>query len=540
MRRQTRTGLLNATVIAGLLLAPALGQAQSANRPAQLAPAAPSSSDTTVSDVVVTGQGRAKTADTASSDRTLRLNPSTASSCNFVAGSDTYMEDYVASMGTKRAKGKSLVDGQTVTSGTATITDTAMGIDTGSGEAADAEAANAAANGAYFSESSPFGDASGGSGVDITANLINAEGQGNPCGAGDRLLTAGRASIARRDRTLPDGYRLYDAGKLVEAIESFKKGYAKLPDADGGLEAAYMIGKATLELPAAQRNGAEAITWLKKAAGGMFNPSKDLPAFDPDNPYANDTILGQASTLLGQVYLTGVVVPRNVAEAAKWYERAEEVGYVPAGKIVGDLYYYGYGIQKDPARAVRYYKKAATLGFAPAQFALANILYSGDAGQAEDVKTALAWYEQAAKRGHAGAQLALAEAFDAGDGVAANPKQALAYYSSAAVGGNPDAQAALGTYFYNGDQVDKDLVSARKWFELAARRQQVDAMFNLAAMLTKGEGGDKDLVKAWVWFSLAKNRGHPSAAAALASIEKQMTGEQRQQAAQILSPTKAG
>ena len=108
------------------------------------------------------------------------------------------------------------------------------------------------------------------------------------------------------------------------------------------------------------------------------------------------------------------------------------------------------------------------------------------------------------------------------------------------MGGNPDAQAALGTYFYKGDQVEKDLVSARKWFELAARRQQVDAMFNLAAMQTKGEGGDKDLVKAWVWFSLAKNRGHPNAAAALAAIEKQMTGEQRQQAAQILSPTKAG
>lgn len=534
MRRQTRTGLVNATVIASLLLAPTFGLAQAPARTAQ--PAAPTTTDTTVSDVVVTGQGRAKTAEAASSDRTLRLNPTSAASCNYTAGANTVMEDFVASMTAKRrSSGKSLVDGQTVT----TVQGTVDGLGNES-LAATPEEEIAAANGVYFSESSPFGDASGGSAVDITANLLNAEGPGNACGAGDRLLTAGRATIARRDRTLPEGYRFYDEGKLVEAIESFKKGYAKLPDADGGLEAAYMIGKATIELPVAQRNGAEAISWLKKAAGGRFDPSKDVPPFNPDNPYANDTVLGQASALLGQLYLTGGIVPRNVPEAAKWYARAEEVGYVPAGKMVGDIYYYGYDVPKDPAKAVKYYKKAATLGFAPAQFALANILYSGDAGEREDVKTALAWYEQAAKRGHPGAQLALAQAFDAGDGVAANPKQALVYYSQAAVGGNAAAQAALGTYFYKGEQVDKDLVSARKWFEMAARRQQTDAMFNLAAMLTKGEGGDKDLVKAWVWFSLAKNRGHENAAAALAAIERQMTGEQRQQAAQLLSPTKAG
>jgi TPR repeat protein len=540
MRRQYRTGLVSATVLASLLLAPTLGQAQSMRL---VTPTSAAGTDTRVADVVVTGQGRAKTAATASSDRTLRINPTSASSCNFVAGSDTYMEDFIATMGVRRTKGKSLVDGQTVTSTTGTLTTTPTdggeAVEGSAGAGADAEAAMAAANGAYFSETAPFGDASGGSNVDFTSNLTS-EGPGNPCGAGDRLAIASRATIARNDRTLPDGYRLYDEGKLVEAIESFKKGYAKLPDGDGGLEAAYMIGKAGLELPAAQRDAPEAISWLKKAAGGRFDMNRDMPAFDPDNPYSNDTVLGQAASLLGQVYLTGIVVPRDVAEAAKWYERAEEVGYVPAGKLVGDIYYYGYGVQKDPARAVKYYKKAAGLGFAPAQFALANILYVGEAGEREDVRTALAWYEQAAKRGHAGAQLALAEAFDAGDGVAANPKQALAYYASAAAGGNADAQAALGTYFYEGEEVQKDLPTARKWFEAAASRQQVDAMFNLAAMLTKGEGGDKDLVRAWVWFSLAKTRGHPNAAAALASIEPQMTGEQRQQAAQILSPTKAG
>lgn len=531
MRRQNPTGLVSMTVIASLLLAPSLGLAQSRRL---VTPTTAAGTDTTVSDVVVTGQGRGKTATAAESDRTLRLNPSSASSCNFSAGADTYMEDYVASMTAKRrSKGKSLVDGQTVTAVQGTV-DALNDQD-----AATPEEAMDAANGAYFSESSPFGDASGGSNVDITANLTT-DGPGNPCGAGDRLGIAGRASIARRDRTMPEGYRLYDDHKLVEAIESFKKAYAKLPDSDGGLEAAYMIGKASLELPAAQRNAPEAISWLKKAAGGRFDFTKDMPAFDPENPYANDTILGQASTLLGQLYLTGVVVPRNAAEAARWYDRAEEVGYVPAGKIVGDIYYYGYGVPKDPAKAVKYYKKAATLGFAPAQYALANILYAGDAGQPQDTQTALAWYEQAAKRNHPGAQLALAEAFDAGDGVAANPKQALAYYTSAALGGNADAQAALGTYFYEGQQVQKDLPTARKWFETAARRQQVDAMFNLAAMLTKGEGGDKDLVKAWVWFNLARNGGHPNAAAALAAIEPKMTVEQRQQAAQILSPSKAG
>lgn len=537
MRRLNKTGLLGATFMAGVLLVPAFSHGQQPSTSTPIIPRSSGPLATSVDDVVVTGQGRAKTADSVSSDRTLRLNPTSASSCNFTPGSDTYIEDYIASMGVTRKKGKALVDGQTVTTVTGTVdgVPVANGIDV----EADPSATTATANGAYFSEASPFGDASGGSGVDITANLTG-EGAGNACGAGDRLFIAGRASIARRDRTLPEGYRLYDAGKKAEAIESWKKSHQKLPDVDGGLEAAYMIGKTMLELPAAQRNGAEAVNWLKKAAGGKFDPARDVPPFDPENPYTNDTVLGQASALLGQVYMTGFGVPRNPAEALKWYERADEVGFVPAAKTVGDIYFYGAGVAKDPAKAVRFYKKAATLGFAPAQFAYAEILYLGEAGQREDVKTALAWYEQAAKRNHAGAQYALAQAFDAGDGVTADPKRALAYYTSAALGGNADAQAALGTFFYQGDQVEKDLPTARKWFEAAARKQQADAMFNLAAMLTKGEGGDKDLVKAWVWFSLAKNRGHQNASLALASVERQMTTDQRQAAAQFLAPKAAG
>lgn len=464
-------------------------------------------------------------------ERALRLRRDTASSCTFSArANSTYIEDYLTAFtGSATRQAIPLVKGSITAEGDVV------------GENQDD---------GFFSSNSPHGDASTDprpqseffSKMDAAVREPPSETAFEPvmdtCMEQDRRFVAGRADIARRDKTIPDGYALYDDGKYPEAAAMFRRAYGKLQDADGGTEAALMVGKISLQQ---LKDGPEAIVWLKKAAGASFNAGdrKIMPAFDPKDPAASMTDLSEAAMLLAQINLTGEGGPRDLKAAVQWLERANTVGYVPAGKMLGDIYYKGVGVPKDLKAAARYYRAAATLGYAPAQYALGAMYDVGEIGE-PDLKSALAWYAQAAKLDHPRAQYALAVAYDSGEGVAANPQTALAYYKAAAVAGDIDAQSALATYFYQGELVERDLATARRWFEAAAVRGNPDAMFNLAAMLMKGEGGEADRVKAWVWFKLAERGRHPNAAAAVRAIEGRMNDAEKQTAANFLSPARAG
>src|SRR5215471_8620049 len=70
---------------------------------------------------------------------------------------------------------------------------------------------------------------------------------------------------------------------------------------------------------------------------------------------------------LGQRYRQGIDVPRDAAEAVKWYQRAAEQGYAEAQYNLAVAYRHGAGVARDDAEAVRWYRKAAEQGDAPAQ-----------------------------------------------------------------------------------------------------------------------------------------------------------------------------
>jgi TPR repeat protein len=62
----------------------------------------------------------------------------------------------------------------------------------------------------------------------------------------------------------------------------------------------------------------------------------------------------EAQTLLGAMYWSGEGVPRNHAEAAKWYLRAAQQGYARAQNNIGFMYGFGEGI--PPRDDVQAYK----------------------------------------------------------------------------------------------------------------------------------------------------------------------------------------
>ena len=67
---------------------------------------------------------------------------------------------------------------------------------------------------------------------------------------------------------------------------------------------------------------------------------------------------------LGFMYTNGEGVPRDNAEAVRWYRLAAEQGYAKAQLNLGGMYALGRGLPQDDAEAVRWFRLAADQGYA--------------------------------------------------------------------------------------------------------------------------------------------------------------------------------
>ena len=74
--------------------------------------------------------------------------------------------------------------------------------------------------------------------------------------------------------------------------------------------------------------------------------------------------------------------------------KAAEQGHATAQFMLGVMYGLGDGVPRDAAEAAKWYLKAAEQGHAPAQSAL-GVLYATDTGATKDVVESYAWYSVA-------------------------------------------------------------------------------------------------------------------------------------------------
>lgn len=74
-----------------------------------------------------------------------------------------------------------------------------------------------------------------------------------------------------------------------------------------------------------------------------------------------------AQYIIGYMHERGEGVPRDDAEAAKWYARAAELGHPFAQNNLGVLYRHGRGVAKDPVAAYQWFGLAAE-GYQAAEF----------------------------------------------------------------------------------------------------------------------------------------------------------------------------
>ena len=135
---------------------------------------------------------------------------------------------------------------------------------------------------------------------------------------------------------------------------------------------------------------------------------------------------------------------------------------------VGQLYLKGTGVMKDVSEAAVYFTKAAKAGSAEAQFAL-GVLYHDGNGVKLNVEKSVELFQKSAKQGLAQAQYNLGNAYRAGDGTAQNFREALLWYEKAAMQGYAPAAHNLGAMAGNGEGTPQNYAEAYKWLHLSEK-----------------------------------------------------------------------
>jgi TPR repeat protein len=136
--------------------------------------------------------------------------------------------------------------------------------------------------------------------------------------------------------------------------------------------------------------------------------------------------------VLGNAFEIGFLgVAKDYVEAAKWYRKAAEQGFVLAQYDLGVCYRDGKGVTKDPAEAAQWFRKAAEQGDAKAEYYLGHCYRTGE-GMTKDALQAVQWFRKAAEQSDVDAQNALGACYRMGTGVVEDGVEAVKWYRKAA------------------------------------------------------------------------------------------------------------
>jgi len=280
---------------------------------------------------------------------------------------------------------------------------------------------------------------------------------------------------------------------------------------------------------------------------------------------------------LGDKYYTGESVPKDHAEAMKWYRKAAEHGDANKQEQLGFML----SISGDSVEAAKWYRRAAEQGNLLSQSSLAG-MYSEGKGVPQNYAEAAKWYRQAAENAASDGQpplkpraaSSLAALYEKGLGVAQDFAEAAKWYRKAVETGNDTAafslyflcragkstvqecadvakwlsilanqddnllspsvrsyrgsnvsQFYLGTLFENGWGVPQDYVEAAQWYRKAADQGNVGAQSALGMLYLLGKGVPQDIVLAHMWVNLSVSKSPAELQRAGAELRDQISAQ---------------
>ncbi|MEO5757021.1 MAG: peptidoglycan-binding protein, partial [Mesorhizobium sp.] len=228
---------------------------------------------------------------------------------------------------------------------------------------------------------------------------------------------------------------------------------------------------ATISVPPASTSQASVVPApaapIAADAADTDTDAQAMPAMSKDTtgavPPADASVAGATAK---------IDVPANAGPVA--LRDAAAGGDAKALFEIGSRYAESRGVKEDMAAAAKWYEKAAELGFAPAEYRIGNF-YEKGIGVARDIKKAKTWYQLAAEQGNASAMHNLAVLFAmAADGVTDN-ESAAHWFQAAADVGVKDSQFNLGILAAKGVGMKQNLEESYKWFALVAKTGDKDA-----------------------------------------------------------------
>lgn len=167
------------------------------------------------------------------------------------------------------------------------------------------------------------------------------------------------------------------------------------------------------------------------ASGLQAERVKDFPALSNDyaQPWSIEDGLRLASN-------------GEWSEALDILKPAALEGHPAAQLAVGSMYFHGHGLPKNEAEAMRWWQLAGQQGNAAAAKKLAYLHYSG-VGTPKNLAETRRWFIRAADAGDAAAQEAAGVMLLDGVGGLSDPQSGVAYLRKAAAGGSTIAQQLL-------------------------------------------------------------------------------------------------
>ncbi len=99
--------------------------------------------------------------------------------------------------------------------------------------------------------------------------------------------------------------------------------------------------------------------------------------------------------MLGIMYQAGHGVPKDDAQAVKWFRLAADQGHARAQTSLGTMYASGHGVPQDYAQAAKWFRLAADQANAWAQIML-GIMYQAGDGVPQDYVEAHKWFNLSA------------------------------------------------------------------------------------------------------------------------------------------------
>ncbi len=236
--------------------------------------------------------------------------------------------------------------------------------------------------------------------------------------------------------------------------------------------------------------------------------------------YENGSFMGDAHAMcrLGDCYINGIVIEKNLGEAVRWYEKAAqqedaEGMYLLAEQLeIGD----DFTVAHDEKEAERLYKEAAKKGYIAAYRKLGDY-FSGENMNSAEQRKALGYYTKAADNGDVLSMLRIAEYYQwSGDSIKAvkGYQRMVDYIKSLADKGDAEGMLSLAQlYMYVGDftfcdedylykMFPQDFSKAYPLLRNAADKGDATAMYWLGFVLYLGSQGipydEKEAIEWWI------------------------------------------